>query len=86
MGKHTEIMKQRGTYGKPLTASYCDILKQLCDGLVLKQIAHNRGVSLRTVECQLKTAKERLGAKTAVQAAIMFDRSVRAGDSLEEHY
>lgn len=48
-----------------------DILYQICEGLPNKQIAANLSISVRTVETHRLNLMEKLGAKNAVQMALL---------------
>lgn len=52
-----------------LTAAEIEVLKMQSDGLRLKQIAHEIGISESAVKARLNNAKRKLGAKTLSQAA-----------------
>jgi LuxR family transcriptional regulator len=54
-----------------LTDAELEALKMVKDGLRLKQIAHELGVSEGAVKQRLKNAKIKLGAATGTQAATM---------------
>lgn len=54
-----------------LTAAELEALRMVKDGLRLKQIAHELGVSEGAVKQRLKNAKSKLGAQTSAQAAAM---------------
>lgn len=52
-----------------LTAAEIEALKMQSEGLRLKQIAHEIGISESAVKARLNNAKRKLGAKTLSQAA-----------------
>jgi len=52
-----------------LTAAEAEALKMQSEGLRLKQIAHEIGISESAVKARLNNAKRKLGAKTLSQAA-----------------
>lgn len=54
-----------------LTHAELEALEMVKDGLRLKQIAHELGVSEGAVKQRLKNAKSKLGAQTSAQAAAM---------------
>lgn len=54
-----------------LTKAELEALSMVKDGLRLKQIAHNLGVSEGAVKQRLRNGKKKLGAQTSAQAAAM---------------
>ena len=54
-----------------LTDAELEALRMVKDGMRLKQIAHELGVSEGAVKQRLKNAKSKLGAQTSAQAAAM---------------
>ncbi|NBT31338.1 MAG: LuxR family transcriptional regulator [Rhodobacteraceae bacterium] len=54
-----------------LTAAELEALRMVRDGMRLKQIAHDLGVSEGAVKQRLKNAKSKLNAQTSAQAAAM---------------
>lgn len=54
-----------------LTTAELEALSMVRDGMRLKQIAHDLGVSEGAVKQRLKNAKMKLGAQTSAQAAAM---------------
>lgn len=54
-----------------LTDAEIEALKMVRDGLRLKQIAHDLGITEGAVKQRLKNAKTKLGAQTSAQAAAM---------------
>jgi DNA-binding CsgD family transcriptional regulator len=61
-----------------LTPRQKDALRCLIEGLRQDQIARRWGVSIRTVERHLAEARERVGAVTTLQAAVLLDREERS--------
>lgn len=69
-----DIMKSlhRGDSGEvPLTTAEVEALRLQSEGMRLKQIAWELGISVSAVKARLSNAKRKLGAQTASQAAVM---------------
>ena len=60
---------------RPLSERHKEILRLLCAGKRSYEIADDFGVNPRTVRAHIENLKERLGARTTVQAAVMFSRT-----------
>ncbi len=54
-----------------LTEAELEVLRMMRDGLLMKQIADEIGVSLGAIKQRLKHAKSKLGAKTSSQATAL---------------
>lgn len=57
---------------KPLTKREEDVLRWLSEGLTQKQIAAKKFRAYKTVSGQARRAKEKLGAKTVLHAAVLW--------------
>lgn len=70
---HDYVMKLHHAKAPPtnLTNAELEALGMVKDGLRLKQIAHDLGVTEGAVKQRLKNAKTKLGAATSAQAAAM---------------
>ena len=70
---HSYVMRLHHAKAPPtnLTKAELEALQMVRDGLRLKQIAHDLGVSEGAVKQRLKNAKSKLGANTSAQAAAM---------------
>ena len=62
---------------RPLTPRETDIMRLICEGLLSKEIAHNLGIALRTVEVNRLNILRKMGTKTTAHAAVLFDREQR---------
>lgn len=60
-----------------LTPRECDVLNLLGQGMQLKEIAFNLGISYRTAECYMQNAKERHGCKTTLELFKQYMDSTR---------
>ena len=58
-----------------LAASELAVIEMLCKGYLIKQIAWERGTSIKTVESQIKRAKEKNEAKTIHELCARFAAS-----------
>lgn len=54
-----------------LTEAELEVLRLMRDGLLMKQIADEIGVSLGAIKQRLKNAKSKLGARTGSQATVL---------------
>ena len=72
-GLYNHVLTQHQEKAPPtnLTNAELEALRMVRDGLRLKQIAHDLGVSEGAVKQRLKNAKTKLGAHTSTQAAVM---------------
>lgn len=61
------LRSSRPATGERLSNRDIDVLLLLCQGLQQKEIAHELGISKRTVECYQQQLREKLGAANAVQ-------------------
>lgn len=70
---HAYVMKLHHEKAPPtnLTAAELEALKMVKEGMRLKQIAHDLGISEGAVKQRLKNAKTKLNAQTSAQAAAM---------------
>lgn len=57
-----------------LSPRQVQIMRQLCAGLVAKEIAEADGVSIHTIKSHIIRIKARLKARNIVQAAHIFTR------------
>ncbi|MGP3697969.1 LuxR C-terminal-related transcriptional regulator [Rhodobacter sp. NSM] len=57
-----------------LTPSQAEVLRMLSEGVRYKEIAHRLGITEGAVKARFKAACDRLGARTAVQAANIAQR------------
>jgi DNA-binding CsgD family transcriptional regulator len=48
------------------------VVQDLCAGLIRKQIAHKSGISARTIDWWITSAKKKAGAKTTAQLCAMW--------------
>jgi DNA-binding NarL/FixJ family response regulator len=55
-----------------LSPAHIDILYCLAGGMQIRQIAHYRGTSAKTVDVQLTQIRQRLNAKTTTEAVVLF--------------
>lgn len=62
------------TTTNPLTPRQTEVMREICQGKIGKEIANEMGVSTRTVETHIQLAKRALGARNIVQAAVMFSK------------
>lgn len=73
-----------------LTPAHIEILQCLAGGMKVKQIAHHRGTSTKTVDVQLTQIRKRLNAKTSTEAVVLFLHCGTLSNSndanAEEHY
>jgi DNA-binding NarL/FixJ family response regulator len=58
-----------------LTEREREVMDALVAGKFQKEIAYERGVSTQTVSTQAQRAMEKLGARTVLQAAVIYSRS-----------
>lgn len=70
---HRYVVKLHHAKAPPtnLTKAELEALRMVKEGLRLKQIAHDLGISEGAVKQRLKNAKTKLGAQTSAQAAAM---------------
>ena len=59
-------------YGSRLTGRQVETVQLMMKGLLVKEIAHQMGISERTVKEFRVQAMERLGAKTAAQLVAKY--------------
>jgi len=73
---HVRLMELSGiaVANSPLTARERDVLRWLAEGHRVDRIAEKMGLSNRTIEAHLASARQRLGAKTREQALVLAVR------------
>lgn len=60
-----------------MSGMQCAVMVLIVDGKTAKEIGAALGISYKTVEVHTARAKEKLGAASALQAAVMWDRHFR---------
>lgn len=60
-----------------LTYRECEVMEGLIRLGSAKAVAHEDGVNTKTVRNTMRSAARRIGVKTALQAAVAFDRKRR---------
>ena len=62
---------------KDLTRKEAGVIGLIADGKKITEIAEETGMAESTINTHLHRVKLKLGAKTATQAAVLFDRKRR---------
>ena len=57
-----------------LTPHQVDVMDDIVSGLTSREIAEKRGVVHQTVSACLDRVKDKLGARTTAQAAVIYSR------------
>lgn len=60
-----------------LTPAQCCVLQFLCKGWTMPEIAVHMKISPKTVHTQLERARDRMEARSTLQAALMWAREMR---------
>lgn len=63
---------------KDLTRKQAAIMGLLADGKKIIEVADEQGMAVSTVNTHLHRIKYKLGAKSLIQAVVLFDRRLRA--------
>lgn len=67
----------RRAYGRPLSPRQAEVAALLSEGYRGSEIARIMGLSLKTVENHILWVRLKLGARSHIHAAVLYDRLVR---------
>ena len=62
---------------RPLTDKEKEALFLICDGYMQKEIAFKLGVSQQAIKARVWRVKRKIGGRTHIHTAILFDRYMR---------
>lgn len=60
-----------------LTKHQNEVMDDIVAGMTSKEIAKKRGVVHQTISCHIDRVKDRLGATTTAQAAVIYEKNRR---------